>query len=403
MSQLFATLVPKGISRAELAYVVLSDAGVVTAAGQAGAALLPKASKCTLIVPVEAMSWHPVQLPKLPRGMSAQKLQSVLVGLLEEQLLDDPASLHLVLMPSNAGAGAAWVAACDKGWLKNEVSQLQQAGLTPSSIVPQAFPLDICHAHVSGSADEATMTLADAQGVVVWPLWQAGLLPLAEVMVLTAEPAVAASAEAALGRRVEVMQASAYAAKAVLAAKEQGYELAQGDLALAGRGRFVQYGLSLLRDILMAPAWRAARWGVGLLVIVQLAGLNAWAWKQSANVQAKRAEMNQLLTQSFPNVKVIVDAPLQLQRELTALRQSQGQLSGRDFESIYARISSSGLINAAPNAIDFVSGEVSLRGTGLAPSQMEALRPKLAYAGLSMRSDDQKLIVSQLTQSGGQR
>jgi general secretion pathway protein L len=123
-------------------------------------------------------------------------------------------------------------------------------------------------------------------------------------------------------------------------------------------------------------------------------GLNAWSYKQSHEVQAKRAQMNQMLTQSFPNVKVVVDAPLQMQRELAALRQTQGQLSGRDFESIYGRFSSVAALNTAPDAIEYVANEVQIRGAGLQAPQLDAMLPRLQYAGLGVRSDAQALIVS---------
>jgi general secretion pathway protein L len=91
---------------------------------------------------------------------------------------------------------------------------------------------------------------------------------------------------------------------------------------------------------------------------------------------------------------VVVDAPLQMERELSSLRQAQGQLSGRDFESIYGRFSSVAGINAAPSAIEFTANEVQIRGSGLQGAQLDALLPRLQFAGLSVRSDAQSLIVS---------
>jgi general secretion pathway protein L len=396
MSQLLITLPPPGQTSAELAYALISSAGVLTSHGRAASALLPKADQATLILPAQALSWHLAQLPKLPRGSSAQKQQAVLAGVLEEQLLDDAAQLHLVACPALISSSKTWVAACNKAWLQEAVNALQAANVPLSSIVPQVFPSDAGSLHASGSPESAWLTYCDAQGVITLPLNQAAMLPspLPEGLNPSAEPAVAALAESALGQRVNVLQAAQWAVHAAQAAKAQGVDLAQGDLSVSGGGRAWQAFMNGLRDLIAAPAWRPVRYGLALLLLANVIGLNAWAWKQSAVVQGKRAQMNQLLSQSFPNVKVVVDAPLQMERELANLRQTQGQLSGRDFESIYSRFSAIAVINPAPSAIEFIANEVQIKGSNISGEQLNALLPRLQYAGLGVRSDARALIVS---------
>jgi general secretion pathway protein L len=85
---------------------------------------------------------------------------------------------------------------------------------------------------------------------------------------------------------------------------------------------------------------------------------------------------------------------VQMQRELAQLRQAQGQLSGRDFESIYGRFISVSGVNNAPNAIDFIANEVRLQGVSLNGSEMNVLAPRLEYVGLSVRSEAQALVIS---------
>jgi general secretion pathway protein L len=409
MSQLLVTLNPTNAPsapQAELSYCMLSAAGTLSAQGHAAPALLPRADVCTVIVPAQALSWHAVQIPKLPRGISAQKMQAVLAGLLEEQLLDEPAALHLALckLPSSEQvAGTSWVAACNKAWLMQSIATLQQAGLQPSAIAPQAWPQEEASAHATGHSPEAAqLILSDAQGVLCWPLAQASSLGLPPEMPLSAEPAVAATAEEVLQRRAQVMQGSQRAMQSAAQAKALGLDLAQGDVVLTGSGRALQSISEGIRNFLLAPQWRAARWGAALIVLANLLGLNLWAWSEASKVQAQRDQIKQILASSFPNVKVVVDAPLQMQRELASLRQSQGQLSGRDFESIYARFSSLAGMNAAPNAIEYIANEVFVNGVNLPASQLEALAPKLQYAGLAVRSDAQRLIVSQKVEGATQ-
>lgn len=396
MSQLLISLPAPGLAGAELAYAQISSAGLLTSHGYAAPALLPKANEIVLIVPAQALSWHAAALPKLPRGSSAQKQNALLAGVLEEQLLDDPAQLHLVACPTLAQGGKTWVAACHKAWLQEAVSGLQAAGVPLNSIVPQTLPLEAASLHASGTPEAAWLTYSDAQGVLTLPLSQAAMLPTPwpEGISLSAEPAVAASAESALGQRIGVLQASQWALQAAQAAKAQGVELAQGDLAVSGGGRAWQSFMSGLRDLLAAPAWRPVRYGLGLLLLTHVLGLNAWAWKQNAALQDKRAQMNQILAQSFPNVKVVVDAPLQMQRELASLRQAQGQLSGRDFESLYARFSALPPVGYSPSAIEFMANEVLIKGSNLSSEQLNALLPRSQSVNLLLSSDANALKVS---------
>ncbi len=399
MSQLLVTLASPESNQVELVYALVSSAGSLVKQGRAVPALLPKADQASLIVPAQAISWHAAQLPKMPRGSSAQKMQAVLAGVLEEQLLDDPLQIHLAACPTISANGKTWVAAVQKAWLQDAVAELQAARVPLTRIVPQVFPSEVARLHVhsaaDGSAEAAWLTYSDTQGVMSLPLSQAMLLPaLPEGAALSAEPSVAAAAEYMLGRRVHVVQAVQLALQSVKAAQDRGVDLAQGDLAVSSGGRVWQSLKGFLSDVLIAPVWRPVRWGFGLVLLANVIGLNAWSYKQTAALQDKRAQMNQLLTQTFPNVKVVVDAPLQMQRELAALRQAQGQLSGRDFESIYGRFSSVAGINTAPDAIDYIANELQIRGAGMAASQLDALLPRMQYSGLQVRSEAQAVIVS---------
>ena len=90
-------------------YVLSPEGSTVTSHASVPLALLPERDKrqgeVVAVVPAQALSWHQVQLPQgsLPRSMlgerGAPRLRAILDGLLEDQLLDDPAQLHLALQP----------------------------------------------------------------------------------------------------------------------------------------------------------------------------------------------------------------------------------------------------------------------------------------------------------------
>jgi general secretion pathway protein L len=105
----------------EYDFVLTPDGRIVTRLGRAAASLLPSVSKAgdevVAVVPARALSWHRVDLPKgvidnrlISRGGQPARLRAVLEGLLEEQLLDDPATVHFALAPDARAAQPVWVA-----------------------------------------------------------------------------------------------------------------------------------------------------------------------------------------------------------------------------------------------------------------------------------------------------
>jgi general secretion pathway protein L len=363
--------------------------------GRALRALLPAGAEVTLGVPAEALSWHRVTLPKGSMG-SASKLRAVLDGLLEERLLDEPEALHFALEPDAKAGAPVWVAACNRIWLRTLVQGLESTGRRVVRIVPEFTPQPPDAPpllQVTGEADAPMLTLCDADGVVSLPLAGAGLalsgsVPL-DTAVVTAEPAVAEAAEHLLERRLPIVQAP----QRWLQAARSPWELAQFDLAATGRARAGKKLASLLQTLRHAPEFRAARWGVAALLLVQLIGLNAWAWKERQALDAKRQAVNTLLTQTFPSVKLVVDAPLQMAREVAALQQAVGDVAGSDLEPMIGALAGNLPPGRIPTAIDFSAGQLRLRGLALQPSELTRLSGTMGPRGYSVRAEGDLLLV----------
>ena len=209
---------------------------------------------------------------------------------------------------------------------------------------------------------------------------------------MLADPAVAALAEQTLGRTV----ALATAGERALRAARGTWDLAQLDLASRGRARLLRKSGSLAGALLRAPQWRAARWAVGLLAAVHLVGLNAWAWQERQSLAAKQASVRGVLTQTFPQVKVVVDAPVQMERELAALRQSAGSLGPGDLEPMMAATGQAlqaALPGVRPQALEYANNELRLRGIDPADDALATLQERLATAGYRAQADDSALVV----------
>ena len=395
---------------ANYSYVQTRDGLVPENHGNAPAATLPSAglaADIVALVPFQALSWHQVDLPKGALSGGQTRLRTVLDGLLEDRLLDEPGTLHLAVSPHAQAGQAVWVAACDKAWLKSALSPLEAAGRPVSRIVPEFAPLEDAGTspqtlHALGDAGQGWLVQCSVRGVLTLPLL-ASALPfmaaaddtasdLAQKSQFMAEPAAVASAELLLGRPPEVQQA----AQRWVQATQTAWDLAQFDLANSGRQRSAKKLGDAWRKLLHAPQWRAARWGVVGLVLVQVIGLNAWAWKEKSALAAQRVEIRNVLTQTFPQVKLVVDAPIQMARELTQLRQSAGASSGQDLEPL---LSAMGLAVPANQAtgltalrtLDYADGE--LRVKGLSDDLSTALRTRLETQGYTVRAEGDSVLL----------
>lgn len=392
---LIAPLPPVSVG-AEYGWALSGDDGLtLLSSGRAPLDLLPAATEVVLGVPAAALSWHQITLPQGSlRG--APRLRSVLDGLLEDRLLDEPEALHFGIAPDAKAGVPIWVAACNRIWLRAAVHTLEAAGKRVTRIVPEFAPQPPeapVSMFVTGERDEALLTRCDALGVMSLPLAGAGLTLLAsaavDTAVVTAEPAVAEAAEQAFGQRVPIVQT----AQRWLQAATSPWELAQFDLAVSNRARAGKKFASVFQMLRHAPEWRAARWGVALLLLVQLAGINAWAFKERNALEAKRTSVRTILTQTFPSVQLVLDAPLQMAREVAALQQSTGEVAPPDFEPMLRALAAS-LPNARPpSAIDYGTGQLRLRGLGLTPAELPALSSALSPLGYSARAEGDLLLV----------
>ena len=372
--------------------------------------LLPAAARggeVVAVVPVTLLSWHSVDLPK-GIGAGSARLRPVLEGLLEDRLLDDAAQMHLALAPAaSAGGGSIWVAACDKAWLRSHLLALEAAGRRVARVVPEFAP-DIgplsVHAISDANLPQLVVTGAGAEGVMRLPLTPAALALVptaadAENILIFAEPAVAELAEQLLQRKV----ALATRLQRWLQAARSPWDLAQFDLASSSRSRTVKHLTGLGRRLLQAPAGRPARWGLVLLLIVNLAGLNVWSWQVQNTLKAQRAAIAATLTQTFPQVKLVVDAPLQMERELALLRRASGAATSRDLEPILAALATVARADLSLGAIEFMAGEARFKGLQLQVPEASQMAEKLLRLGYAARQEGDTFFVKQVAVEGGPR
>ena len=384
-------------SSTEWAYALSPDGHALGDQGKAPAALLPlprgAGAEVVALVPVQALAWHRVALPKGMAGGSP-RLRAALEGLLEEQLLDEPDTLHLALQPGAKPGEPAWVAICDRAWLRNALQLLEAADRPASRIVPEFAPEGELSLVVLGDAEQPLAVASSADGVLALPLTAAALplLPaLAEDTPRLAEPAVAGLAEQLLQHKLALQQGP----QRWLQSARTRWDLGQFEFASSSRTRVLKKLATGWGDVLRGPSWRPARWAALVLVAANLLGINAWAWRERADLESKRATVQRILTDTFPGVRVVVDAPVQMEREVAALRQATGTASVRDLDALLNALATALPAGRTPAALEYNAG--TLRAAGLALSRedarsvVERLRP-LGYAG-NMEGDVLVLVA----------
>lgn len=379
-------------------YVSTKDGANAHQFGQAQAALLPSADRgaeVVAIVPATRLSWHEVRLPK-GISLGSPKLRQVLEGLLEDKLLADVADTHLALAPSSGDV--TWVAACDRHWLRQHLHTLEAANRPVNRIVPELAPGgEPMGVHITGETQLPWLLASGGslRGVLCVPLGPGVLhllppLGAADQLDVTAEPAVVESAESVLQVPLRLQSR----AERLVQATQTNWDLAQLEFASTGWARASKRAGSVWRHVLYGASWRPARWGVALLLLANLVGVNALAWKEQRAVTQRKQAMNAMLTQAFPSVRVVIDAPVQMGREVDKLRQAAGTTSAGDLDAMLSAVAPH-LGGQTPIEIGYtVPAQLVLKGMSLGPDQLTTLNQALAPQRLSAQMSNGELLVS---------
>lgn len=375
-----------------------------TSVRQAAAGMLPRSGRDTegvAVVPAAGLSWHVVTLPA-GKALRGSALRAMLIGLLEERVLDDVQDLHFALQSNWQPGERAWVAVCHKPWLQGHLQALEAAQVPIHRVVPQLWPMADDAAPqwlATGTPQDSWLWVSSAHGVWGLPLAAAKeRLSAAQKATaqLYAEPAVAEWAEQQLQLKPHLL----HPAEHLHMAAQSDWDLAQFDLAATGSTRWLKALGRLRQTLWQSPAWRPARWGLAVLLASQLLGLNAWAWKLQADLRQRQASLAQVVTQTFPEIQVVVDAPLQMRREVQRLQQATGQPASDGLEPLLAAIGQTLPAGMALNHIDFQNGQLRLREEVLSEAQAVPMQAPLQALHYQLRREGADWVLAPTSKRG---
>ncbi len=419
------SVAPAASSSAMVDWALSADGEMVLDHGQCAASLLPRDADVVLVLPPRAVSWHRVVLPKVPQA----KLRAVLDGLLEERVLSDISELHFALEPGGRSGQTVWVAACAKAWLLSWLQALESVGRPVSRIVPSLWPLTpltpTSDANDADLSAEPTLHWAHDEGEQVWlatscpqgvrctPLRESANSTFGEsafggmasatsgppIDIATsdpgttrwlADPSVAAMAERALNQRFDLVSRPSW----LLQCAFSDWNLAQFDLSLSSGARRGQRWRRTVRRWRSSPSFRAARWGLAALVAVQLVGLNVTAWAERSAIDAKKVAVRQTLQQTFPHVSLVLDAPVQMQRELSQLLKVSGALAPGDLENQLGVIAQSSVEpRPFPTSIAYSDNEGSFGAWRGSEESLNALIQAMERVGWQVRVEGSDMFI----------
>ena len=379
--------------RAPLDFVLSQDGVSLSRQGSAAPALLPDATELIAVVPPQALSWHAVRLPeglKLHARSDATKLRAALIGLMEEQLLAEPDTLHLAVF-DHPEPGQLWVAVCDAHALRTALDTLEAAGRVVHRVVPAYAPTPASSLYALGQ-DAAQLVLCHEAGVACLPgsdeAWRLlRQMPLMEDLPIWAEPAAVRQAELKSGRQVTLQTPAQH----WLGLMASPFNLAQHAFAQSRRLRWQKQLLQALAQVWQARAWRPARVGLVLLLVVNLVGVKLLAWHEQSLLQAQRLQAAQLLQTTFPEVKLVVDAPLQMARSLAQLQQG----SAIDLSLALQTVAQT-LPTAKVTGLVFSATDVRLQGLALDAAQSGQLQAAFKAAGLVAQAAGGDWVLSSI-------
>lgn len=370
--------------------------------GRGRAATLPACDRLVLLVEPGVLAWQRVELPRV----APARLRAALDGLLEDALLEEPDALHLALEPGAAPGQAAWVAVLRRERLAGALAALEAAGREVDRVAPLWPPGPARRGHFSAGDDTGGQVRLDwsaPDGALALPLRGAAARALAGSVAepgvepdvqWSASPAAAAAAERWLGAPVPLLDD----AERALRAADSAWELRQFELAPRRRGAL---RAAAAWRAWLGPAWRPVRLGLASLVALQVLGLNAWAWQQQRAIAERQQTQQALLRSAYPQVRVVLDAPLQMQRETAVLRARAGQVGEADLEAALAAAAAAWPEGQPPaQGLRFEAGRLVLTAAAWSEAQQRSFRERLRPQGWSVDFGTGRLTLTRAPAGG---
>lgn len=292
-----------------------------------------------LLLSASDVSLLRMQVPPLPPN----KLKAALPNLVEDQLIGDPADCVIVAGP--AADGMRTIAVVQRAWLEILTKTFSAFGVQRLKALPAQLCLPVAPGAATasvvahGNEMDVALRLNEHEGIGLPIAPETPESAMAEVIaaVATLVPNAAVmlyvpSSELAAYRQA-VAEASAHAGTVDIQPDRwshwiEGANTAPLDLA-EGFGKEGNAKIDWKR-------WRLPLTLAGLLLAVNIAGLNMQWLGLRNEANSLRTSMTEIYRSVYPNETVILDPLAQMRKKVEAARRGQGDPAGDEFIALLA-------------------------------------------------------------------
>lgn len=329
----------------------------------------PPCDECELIAPSSRVLLLRAELPKANR----KRLSEIAAFAIEESVISDPERNHVVAGPQFSD-GKTLLAVVDKAWMRSQLERIGKAGIRPKKMMAESLMVPLLPESWALVMEETGGFLKTGE-YAAYCLDSSGLEPpLALRLALQEEKPEKIVVHARTcpdpGKWGDLLGASFVKGEEwnwKASETATSFDLLSGEFAAKGEKIDWKPYRPVLLMLLSA-------------LFLQFSGI-VYDWIHlSLEKRAMLSEMEHVFRKSFPEARVIVDAPLQMQRKLDEMKQQGNSGFIQQLASISPQISA--LPPGSLSAIDYSKEGIDLSIDFPSMDALNAFRMKLDQSGI---------------------
>ncbi len=373
------------------AWVLLDDNGTQRDAGSGTLASMPHADDVIAIVASDRVLATAAALPKLKRN----KLETALPFVLEDGLLDDVSAVH-VTPGSKLADGRTVLYALDKGWLSRFLAACSTAKLRLRRVVPEFCLLPQRN-------EEWSVAWDGTRGFIAMAGHLGGALDVGSDTRMPALLQLSMQQHAPAALRLFTLGSDVAAPdrgiKVPVLFERQHFDWRKAEIPADAPNLLWGKFTPPPRIGELWPVLRPALMVLLLLFCVEAALTNLeWAVLAHEKRQLSNA-MSDTFRETFGADAVVVDAPLQMRRNVTRLRHAAGVADDADFLPLLEKFSvaTDELPGRVLNTVRYDGGKLDVEMRLSGANAVDMLRRRIAETGLSLQVTDTQTAGSTQT------
>lgn len=377
----------------DCAWAVLDDARAIVQMGTSALASMPKADECIVVVDAAQVLCVAHRLPKI----KSSQLEAALPLALEDIMLGEASEQHVVPGALTAD-GKTVLYVLDKAKLRQFMTACAMAQIRVQRMLPEfaLLPVQVGEWSLAWDGQRGCLAMPQYQGLTV----SGGDAQQAPV-------ALSLQWQAA-GNEVQAVRILSTGEQPSAPPEWQGMPLIQQRERFDWRSAALHNGMPNLLWGKFAPPLRIQAWWPTLrpLLWIAVLGLSIEAigynlqWLTLAHEKTQiKQSMTHVFQETFGSEVEVVDAPLQMQRNLARARHAAGVADDADFLTLLDRVSDELMQGAAGkvNGLRYADGQLEMEVKLANRAHLADLQARLSEQGLRVQANDVNDSGSEIT------